>query len=102
MRRRPAHRVARWQLHSPDDYFAVKQVRETWTMQGEPFEVTFWRRPLTAMTSAISSAGFFIERLLEPQPLPEADERDSAATHTLRTEPSFLFFRLRAPWSHSR
>jgi ubiquinone/menaquinone biosynthesis C-methylase UbiE len=95
------HPAMDWQLHSPDDYFAIKQVKETWTVQGDPFEVTFWRRPLTAMTSAIASAGFLIERLVEPRPLPEADQRDADAAHTLRTGPSYLFFRLRAPESAS-
>ena len=51
------------QLHSRDDYFAVKQVTETWLKDGQPFNVTFWRRPLTAVTAAISSAGFVIDRL---------------------------------------
>jgi ubiquinone/menaquinone biosynthesis C-methylase UbiE len=90
------HPAMDWQLHSPDDYFAVKQVTETWTKGGRPFAVTFWRRPLTAMTEAVAAAGFVIERLIEPQPTADAAADDPEADHWLRTRPQFLFFRLRA------
>ena len=84
-----------WQ-HSPEDYFAVKQVTELWRKGSQEFEVTFWRRPLTAMTQAIASSGFVIERLLEPQPMAELRDRDLDNFDELRTRPRFLFFRLRA------
>ena len=84
-----------WNLHSPEDYFAIKQVTETWTKGSGEFDVTFWRRPLTAMTESIASAGFVIERLVEPGPVPALRARDSSSYERLRTTPSFLFFRLR-------
>ncbi len=82
--------------HSPDDYFATKQVTERWHKGLAEFDVTFWRRPLTAMTAAITSSSFVIEQLVEPEPIPELIDRDPAAYEQLRTKPSFLFFRLRA------
>jgi ubiquinone/menaquinone biosynthesis C-methylase UbiE len=88
------HPAMDWQLHSPDDYFAVEQVTETWQKGGQPFEVTFWRRPLTAMTAAISSAGFVIDRLVEPDPSPELRQRHPQDYDKIRTRPRFLFFRL--------
>ena len=90
------HPTMDWRLHCPDDYFALKQVTEIWAKGSGEFEVTFWRRPLTAMTDAITSAGFVIERLVEPEPGPELRDRDPRAYHLLRTEPRFLCFRLRA------
>jgi SAM-dependent methyltransferase len=89
------HPAMDWQLHAPEDYFAVRQVTETWEMGSGRFEVTFWRRPLTAMAEAIASAGFVIERLVEPAPLTELADRDPVAYATIRTKPRFLFFRLR-------
>ena len=83
-----------WQLHSAEDYFAVKQVTETWSKGSQSFEVTFWRRPLTEMCRSISSAGFVIERLVEPEPVAELARRDPADDRRLRTAPGFLFFRL--------
>jgi ubiquinone/menaquinone biosynthesis C-methylase UbiE len=88
------HPAMDWQLHSPDDYFAVEQVTETWQKGGQPFEVTFWRRPLTAMTAAIGSAGFVIDRLVEPDPSPELRQRHPQDYDKIRTRPRFLFFRL--------
>jgi SAM-dependent methyltransferase len=82
-------------LHSPDDYFALKQVTEVWDLGSSEFEVSFWRRPLTDMTEAIHRAGFAIERLVEPEPLRELEERDPDAYGRIRTQPAFLFFRLR-------
>jgi SAM-dependent methyltransferase len=88
------HPAGDWLLHSQDDYFAVKQVSEVWDEDGLPFDITFWRRPLTAIAAAISQAGFVIDRLVEPAPVPELRERDPDAYHRLTTEPSFLLFRL--------
>ncbi len=90
------HPALDWQLCSPENYFAVKQVTETWVKGGRPYEVTFWYRPLTAMTEAIAAAGFVIERLVEPEPTPALASLDREADHRLRTEPGFLFFKLRA------
>jgi ubiquinone/menaquinone biosynthesis C-methylase UbiE len=83
-------------IHSPDDYFAIKQVTEEWSKGSGTFEVTFWRRPLTAMCEAITSAGFLIEQLVEPMPVDELAGRDVRMYEVLRTQPRFLFFRLRA------
>jgi SAM-dependent methyltransferase len=88
------HPAMDWQEHSTGNYFAVIQVTETWHLGGRPFEVTFWRRPLTAITAAISEAGFVIDRLVEPAPQPGLQERDPRAYDKLRTGPAFLFFRL--------
>ena len=88
------HPAMDWQLHSPEDYFAVKQVTEAWTRDGESFDVTFWRRPLTAMTEAISGAGFVIDQLAEPEPTAELRQRDRKNYDKIRMSPRFLFFRL--------
>jgi ubiquinone/menaquinone biosynthesis C-methylase UbiE len=82
-------------IHSPEDYFAIKQVTEEWSKGSGMFEVTFWRRPLTAMCDAIASAGFVIERLVEPMPVHDLAERDLRMYDVLRTQPRFLFLRLR-------
>ena len=89
------HPAMDWE-YSPDDYFATKQVTERWQKGSGEFDVTFWRRPLTAMTAAIASSGFVIEQLVEPEPIPELIDRDPAAYAQIHTSPRFLFFRLRA------
>ncbi len=89
------HPTMDWEL-CPDDYFATKQITERWQRGSAEYEVTFWRRPLTAMTDSMTSSGFVIEKLVEPLPLPELRDRDAAAYEKIATRPRFLFFRLRA------
>lgn len=89
------HPAMDWQAHSPDDYFAVKQVTETWKKAGTSYPVTFWRRPLRSMTGAIAAAGFAIHRLEEPHPEPSLRELDPKDHLRLSTQPAFLFFELR-------
>ena len=62
------HPAMDWQLFSSEDYFSIKQVTETWEKGSGNFEVTFWRRPLSAMCADIAGAGLVIERLVEPAP----------------------------------
>ena len=89
------HPTMDWE-HSPEDYFATKQVTERWHKGSAEFDVTFYRRPLTAMTDAIFSSRFVIEQLVEPEPVPELRDRDPTAYEQIRTKPRFSFFRLRA------
>jgi SAM-dependent methyltransferase len=88
------HPTMDWEL-SPDDYFTTTLITDRWRKGLGESGVTFWRRPLTAMTSAIASSGFLIERLVEPVASPELRDRDPAAYELVRTKPRFLVFRLR-------
>jgi ubiquinone/menaquinone biosynthesis C-methylase UbiE len=81
-----------WRNHCPEDYFAFLQVSEVWV---EPHAVTFWRRPLAAVTDALSEAGFLIDRLVEARPSPELEKRDPSAFQELTTGPYFMHLRLR-------
>jgi SAM-dependent methyltransferase len=81
-----------WRNHCPEDYFAFLEVSEVWL---EPHRVHFWRRPLTAVTQAVSEAGFVIDRLIEARPLPELEARDPGAFAELMKGPFFLHLRLR-------
>lgn len=51
----------------PDkDYFAVTQYSEDYVFDGQTVWLTFWHRPLSAMTEAFSRAGFRVMRIDEP------------------------------------
>ena len=54
----------------------------------------FWRVSLTTLCDEFSQAGFFIDRLLEPQPVPEAAEIDPKTYRELMEQPGFIAFRL--------
>ncbi|MFE9747031.1 class I SAM-dependent methyltransferase [Saccharothrix saharensis] len=78
------------------DYFATANRVEKWTMGGQTAELSFWDRPLHAMTDAFTAAGFRISVIHEPRPVPEARELFGEEFHLLDTFPSFLFFVLHA------
>ncbi|MEU8359582.1 class I SAM-dependent methyltransferase [Nonomuraea sp. NPDC048882] len=79
-------------------YFEVRNRVEEWTMGGQSATMSFWDRPLHAMTEAFTGAGFRISAISEPPYAPEARElfpeefRERTGTRFL----SFLFFVLEA------
>ncbi|WP_422804742.1 class I SAM-dependent methyltransferase [Streptomyces noursei] len=56
------------------DYFATYKHSEEWTLGGHTALMTFWHRPLHAMTGAFTAAGFRINVISEPLPAPGARE----------------------------
>lgn len=72
-------------------YFTVDAVTETWR---KGWEVTAWRMPLTLMTAEFSEAGFVIEQLVEPIPVPTMKSSHPVAFRKLSSEPCFILFRL--------
>ena len=54
------------------DYFATCNWTEDWIMGGQTVPMSFWNRPLHAMTDAFTAAGFRISVISEPHPVPEA------------------------------
>ena len=79
------------------DYHATTSWIEAWTFAGRSFPMTFWRRPLHAMTEAFTAAGFRLTALSEPQPDPAARELFPEEFHDLATKMMFLFVVLEVP-----
>jgi SAM-dependent methyltransferase len=79
----------------PDaDYFSISKWSEEYTFNGRPAVLTYWHRPLHAMTDAFTEAGFRIAVVSEPPPAPEARELfpDVLARSPSGSFLSFLFF----------
>ncbi|WP_042405082.1 class I SAM-dependent methyltransferase [Streptacidiphilus carbonis] len=74
------------------NYFETYNVTEEWTMGGRTVPMSFWNRPLHAMTDAFTEAGFRISRIGEPLPDPAARELFPDEFRSLSNSPSFLFF----------
>jgi SAM-dependent methyltransferase len=53
------------------DYFAVTEYSEDYVFDGQTVWLTFWHRPLHAMTDAFAAAGFRIATVSEPPPAPD-------------------------------
>jgi SAM-dependent methyltransferase len=56
------------------DYFETYNHTAEWTMGGRTALMSFWHRPLHAMTDAFTAAGFRIAVISEPSPAPGARE----------------------------
>jgi SAM-dependent methyltransferase len=77
------------------DYFATCNWTEDWIMGGQTVPMSFWTRPLHAMTDAFTAAGFRTSVISEPDPVPEARELFPELTDMPRFL-CFLFFVLHA------
>lgn len=89
-----SHPAADWQ-HFGGSYYA-----DDWVdlpLGGSPFAIRFQRMPLETFLNELLAAGFVLERLVEPRPVPALKEIDEAAYHRLRRAPSFVAVRLRRP-----
>ncbi|MFK0174300.1 class I SAM-dependent methyltransferase [Streptomyces sp. NPDC090306] len=80
------------------DYHATTSYTGDWTdLVGQTARMSFWRRPLHAMTDAFTAAGFRLAVISEPQPDPAARELYPDDFHSLSTQMCFLFFVLEVP-----
>ena len=79
------------------DYFATTSYTCDMTFGGQSVPMSFWRRPLHAMTDAFTAAGFRLSVISEPQPDPAARELFPDDFHALSTKIGFLFFVVEVP-----
>jgi SAM-dependent methyltransferase len=84
-----------YEHHPEGNYFAVERVDYEWRGFGPPVRMPSYRRPLQAMLDPLLGAGFVLERLLEPRPVPEFREQDPADYEKLMRRPGFICFRAR-------
>jgi hypothetical protein len=77
-------------------YFATYNWTEDWTMGGQTVPMSFWNRPLHAMTDAFAAASFRISVISEPRPVPEARDLFPEQLADRSAFLCFLFFVLHA------
>jgi SAM-dependent methyltransferase len=80
-----------YKLLDPDaDYFAITQYSEENTFNGQSAVLTYWHRPLSAMTDAFTEAGFRVSVVSEPPFSPDTPRELLGPTFADRT--AFLCF----------
>jgi ubiquinone/menaquinone biosynthesis C-methylase UbiE len=85
------HPTGEW-LRNGGSYFEVRTLDDTWS-QG--WHLRSWLTPLETTCQEIYEAGFLIERLTEPRPVPAAAALNPEQFEVLSREPrGFLAFRL--------
>ncbi|MBM7774589.1 ubiquinone/menaquinone biosynthesis C-methylase UbiE [Actinokineospora baliensis] len=86
-----------YKLINPDsDYFATTQWSDEFTLGEQKVVLTYWHRPLHAMTDAFTAAGFRTAVISEPHPAPGARELFPDDLADRQAFISFLFFVLEA------
>ena len=82
--------------YHPGDYFETRLVHEQWRgFAAEPIDISFYIRPLSAITEALAQAGFVIERLTEARVVPEYQQINPEGYEKLLNRFPFLCFRVR-------
>ena len=76
-------------LYPEADYFATVKWSDEYTFSGQSAVLTYWHRPLHAMTDAFTAAGFRTAVISEPYPAPGARE---LFPDELADKPAFLCF----------
>lgn len=84
-------------MHQLDNYFETQLLKDWWNTPTGKVEVSHYHRPLRAYTESIQKAGFLIEMIEEPMPLPIVQDISEETYTLLSTKPRFLFFRLVKP-----
>ncbi|MEU3766387.1 class I SAM-dependent methyltransferase [Amycolatopsis keratiniphila] len=86
-----------YKLIDPEaDYFKTVKWSDEYTFAGQKAVLTYWHRPLHAMTDAFTAAGFRTAVVSEPPPAPGARERFPEELAGKTAFLSFLFFVLEA------
>ncbi|MEE6272759.1 class I SAM-dependent methyltransferase [Georgenia sp. MJ206] len=88
--------AAQRSVYPEADYFAVTRYSEDYTFDGQRAVLTFWHRPLHAMTDAFAAAGFRIATVSEPPPAPDTPPELLPPDFEGRSFLCFLFFVLEA------
>jgi ubiquinone/menaquinone biosynthesis C-methylase UbiE len=84
------HPIADW-LHCGGSYYDARLMDETWE---KGWHVRYWIAPLEQHCAEFADAGFFIERIVEPRPQPEAEALDPERYERAQREPWCIAFRL--------
>lgn len=87
------HPTNDWQ-NSGGGYFDRVEIEETWQ---DDWHVRYWKQPLSDWCAEFATAGFLIERLLEPRPSPSMAEAHPVVFRHLSDNPGFIAFSLLKP-----
>lgn len=94
------HPAAHLVNHPDEDHFALTEYSETFSFAGRESTLTYWHRPLSAMTDAFLDAGYRIVRISEPPYDRSAPaELLSPELEAVDAFVCFLFFVLETPRS---
>lgn len=78
-----------------ENYFLTELLEDEWNTSVGKVKVKFYRRPLHEIVMSVLTAGFTMEKLLEPMPTEEFKRKSPQTYDKLTKKPQFLFIRAR-------
>lgn len=87
------HPFTEFLLRSKGRYFDTELVEAEWKGFGPSVIMPSYRRPLASMIASLTGAGFDLERIVEPTPVPDSRQIDSDMYEKYHEKPSFLCIR---------
>lgn len=87
------HPFFEYNYYKAKNYFAKEAVKCTWRGFGDPVEINSYRRSLQDCIQPLTENGFYIDKILEPLPLPEFEISDPKHFNELNEFPAFLCIR---------
>jgi SAM-dependent methyltransferase len=83
-----------YRLHPDGNYFDIEPVEAVFkAFPPEPVRVPYYRRPLGAMIAPLRAAGFLLDTILEPRPVPAFEQAEPQDYTRLMRRPGFICFR---------
>ncbi len=79
--------------HNEGSYFETRLVSEIWRGFGVEASMPFFRRPLEEIVAPLFSAGFYVDRLLEPLPTEEFKRVEPEDYEKIQKQPGFMAIR---------
>ena len=74
-------------------YFKTELIENVWVRSGEAFQVRYYRRSFSEILAPVLSAGFIINKVLEPLPIPEAEQLNPEYYQDISKKPKLLLVR---------
>ena len=78
-----------------ENYMEIELLDDEWNMGEEKIKVQFYRRLLNKLLQPLINNGFYIEKILEPEPTKEFEEKLPKAYERLLKSPNYLFIKAR-------
>lgn len=76
-----------------ENYMEIELLEDEWTMGEENIRVQFYRKPLSKILQPLIDNGFYIEKILEPEPTKEFKDKLPEAYERLLKRPNFMFIK---------
>lgn len=96
------HPSTKWEVRDhprikkgPKNYFDLEIIDFLWTGFGKPVLVSSYRRPLSTFFECLHAAGFYLDKLIEPQPTEDFKCVNPEDWDKVRRRPTFICFRAR-------